>query len=169
MNIANNVVTILKKPNGYSYADFLKPKCFLTLDQLNSLGSFEAVCRNSANNEEPVMYYVSKKFLDDASITLGLSMPASTEIEVTDDFLAQSLSKVAEYITGVAEVPQNIGYVVSAGRTNSSYLTAKVINTKSFQYKPHSLPDEVYVPEIRGYMLAADHFAVIAGLLGIPL
>ncbi len=159
-NVANQITFVDKQPNGYSYADFMDGKCFLTLNHLNSLESFVAISRNG--NEEPTIYFVSKKYLDDAITLLGVSMPASTEISVTDDFLSMAIFKVVDQVSGK----------VDAGRTNSSYLTARIVNTKQYSAGILVEGSQYNLAEVasttRGFVLAKDHFGVLKGLIDSP-
>jgi hypothetical protein len=153
MNVVNNVVTILKKPEGYVYADFMKPRCFLTLDQLNSLNSYEPVKRNSID-ELPTLYYVSKKYYEDTAASLGTNMPAASQIEITDDFLAATIFSVAKQLTS--------GSVVGKIINTKSYSTGILVGGKQFNLS--TVPSEV-----RGYMVSKEQFdAIQAAILVGP-
>jgi hypothetical protein len=164
MNVANNVVTIPKKPEGYVYADFMSPKCFLTLYQLNALNSYVPVKRNSGD-DLPTFYFVSSKYYGDAVTALGTNLPAAKTYDLTDDFLAQALFRVVDYLTGKQD----------AGRTNSQYLLGKIASTKSYQTgilnKNIQYNLETVAPNLMGYLLAKDHFDALqaAILVGPPV
>ncbi len=145
MNVANNVVTIIKKPTGYVYADFMKPKCFLTLDQLNALNSYEPVKRNSVD-ELPTIYYMSKKYYEDTASALGLNMPAATEMDITDDFLAATIFSVVDKLTK--------GSVVGKIVDTKFYSTGTLVNGKQFNMT-------VVPVNVLGYMISKAQFDAI--------
>lgn len=153
------MINIDRKPNGYSFADFKGSKCFQTIRFIQDNNDYVKVARNGG--EAAVFYFVSENFYNYAESTLGMAFPAQTLMAVTDDYLSQNVSKLVELITGKAEVPQNLGYIIAGGLTNSSALTLRIENTKPYTTDG---VNEV-APLVRGYILEKSHFEQILGAL----
>jgi len=144
-NVANQITFVEKQPNGYSFVDFMGKKVFQTLRFLVDTDSTE-ISRNG--NDAPLLVFTSKEYFE-ATIA---GEATHTILEITDDKLSLAFFRVAEYLTGVAQVPQNLGAVIEAGKTETSYLVAKIVSTK-----PYSADGEVVEPEVRGYIITKEH------------
>lgn len=144
-NVANQITFVDKQPNGYSYVDFMGKKVFQTLRFLKDVESTE-ISRNGG--EAPTLVFVSKEYFES---TIA-SEATHSILEITDDKLSLAFFRVAEYLTGVAQVPQNLGAVIEAGKTEDSYLVAKIVATK-----PYSKAGEVVESEVRGYIITKEH------------
>lgn len=151
------MITINKKPTGYVFNDFMNHRIFLTIDQLNAAGTYEAVARTSG--VEPSFYFLAKSYYDTITAALAgaeVELPYTEKFaEMTDDYISQNIFKILDYMKGRPQVEQHLSDVIANGR-DSGYLTIKIVNTKKY-----SVDGVEAQPQVLGYLMIKEQFEAL--------
>lgn len=140
------MIFVAKKPNGYVYIDLHKKKCFDTIRDVIAIAA-PVEFKREYNSLESLILVPSAYYANLMSLIVAQPY-AQVVIEVTDDYVADNIHKLAEVVNN----------------QNSLKNTYKIVNTIS-----HSEGATTFPSVIRGYILNKTSFNALLTAAALPV